>query len=238
MSSSCTLITSAEQYIREALGCVDIVSHRNMNVAKLGPLESQKFLLRVIWGGGTEVLRAVLPLSDGSYATCGSRLLQMGNTERLNSGCAVQVLKMLRGAKTSNGVGGRYIPGQLACLVCGAERCWSARPRCHRCAQSRGSLPQAHGGGPPAHVPALVPGRVPLFQANRGNAPAPASPVVPGLVFGPLGKALPSKGSRVPPAGRLPGFGAHSPGTVTLSRPPPGAGVGFRDSSPGAPRSE
>ena len=70
-------------------------------------------------------------------------------------------------------------------------------PRCHRCAQSRGSLPQAHGGGPPAHVPALVPGRVPLFQANRGNAPAPASPVVPGLVFGPLGKALPSKGSRV-----------------------------------------
>ena len=50
----------------------------------------------------------MLPLSDDFCATCGSRLMQVGNTamtERLNSGCAIQVLKRLRGgARMGNGM--------------------------------------------------------------------------------------------------------------------------------------
>ena len=72
-------------------------------------------------------------------------------------------------------------------------------------------------------------------QANGGITPVPGPPLVPGLVFGPLGKALPSKGSKILPESRLPGFGAHSSGTVPQSQHPPGAGVGFLATSPGPP---
>ena len=76
-----------------------------------------------------------------------------------------------------------------------------------------------HSGAPPAHVAALVPSRVPFPEAKGGNTPVPGPLLVPGLVFGYLGKTPPSKVSRVPPAGTLPGFGAHFSGTVPLSGP-------------------
>ena len=52
-------------------------------------------------------------------------------------------------------------------------------------------------------VPVLVRGRVSLLADRGGASPAPgASPFVPGLVFGPLGKAPAPKGGKVPPTTR------------------------------------
>ena len=77
-----------------------------------------------------------------------------------------------------------------------------------------------------------IPGRVPFPPADGGSAPALGSLLVPGLVFGPLGKAPAPEGGRTPPTGRMLGFGSPSPGLKAL---PPGAGVGFRDSPPSFP---
>ena len=88
--------------------------------------------------------------------TCGSRLFQLNNTamdEGLASGCTIHVLRRLRGVARARGVGVEFTPGQWQCMVRGADRCWPARPPCHRCAQPRGTLLLAHAGGPPAHIP-------------------------------------------------------------------------------------
>ena len=144
---------------------------RRSGKAKLEPMQIPKkkiFVkegnrLRVLQVGCSEVLRAVLPLCVDSHATCGGNFVRMGNTaktEGLTSGCTIHVLKRLKGGATMGGMGIGYIPGHWQCLVCGADECWPARPRCNRCAQPCGTPPQVHGGGPPAHVLVLVPCRV------------------------------------------------------------------------------
>ena len=128
---------------------------RRTGSVKLEPLETQKMQnfvkegnrLRVLRVGCPEVLRAVLSLSDDSYATCGSRLLQMSNTavtEGVTSGCTIDVWERLRGGARMGGTGSGYILGQWQCLVCAADRCWPARSRCYRCSQPRGTLHQVH----------------------------------------------------------------------------------------------
>ena len=68
---------------------------------------------------------------------------------------------------------------------------WSARPQCHRCAQ-------------PPVVPSprwwytsTVPGRVPFPPAPGGSVSAHGSPLIPGLVFGSLGKAPAPKSDKI-----------------------------------------
>ena len=52
--------------------------------------------------------------------------------------------------------------------------------------------------------------------------------LVPGLVFGPFGKAPAPKGGKVPPPTRPAGFTSRAPGF----KAPPGAGVGFQPLDP------
>ena len=58
-----------------------------------------------------------------------------------------------------------------------------------------------------------------------GSSPAPGA--LPGLAFGPLGKAPVSKGGKAPPTARAVGFTSPAPG---FKPPPPGASVGFQPS--------
>ena len=90
----------------------------------------------------------------------------------------------------------------------------------------------AHGRGPPAHVPVLVPGRVPLPADLGGTSPASDAPLVPDLVLGPFGKAPAPEGGRTHPTTRMSGDGSPSPG---IKAHPPDAGVGFSLPSPPLP---
>ena len=95
------------------------------------------------------------------------------------------------------------------------------------CAQPRGTLLQSHDAGPPALVPVLVPGRVPFPPAEGGSAPVVLLWSL-GWCLVPLARPRSQRG-RIPPTGRMPGYGSPSPG---FKAPPSCAGVG---SSPGPP---
>ena len=56
-----------------------------------------------------------------------------------------------------------------------------------------------------------------------------------GWLLVPLVKPLLPFFSRIPPTGRMPGYGSPSPGMGSVPGPPPGAGVGFRGSPTGPP---
>ena len=152
-----------------------------------------------------------------------SRLLQMGDTamtEGLTSGCTVHVLKRLRRGARMGGTGIGYVPGQWQCLACGADKCWPTRPQCYRCAQPRGTLSPLSRSGPPARVPVLVPGRVPLPPALGGNAPAPGLPLVLGWCLVPLVRPLLLKVQGFPSQAGCLGMG---PPLLAVPGPPPGA---------------
>ena len=71
--------------------------------------------LRVLRVGFSE--EATIPVWDDYYATCGSRLVRMGNSamdEGLPSVCTLHVLKRLRGGAHMGGTGSEYYRWAMA----------------------------------------------------------------------------------------------------------------------------
>ena len=189
--------------------------------------------LRVLRLGLFEVLRDVIPFLEDCYATCGTRLSRLNciaMDESLNAGSTTHVFRRLRGGARAGGNGIGSVPWQWQCVLCGADKCCPTRPCCCRCAQPR-TLSHSFTGGRPAHVLVVVPGRGASPELG-GSSPAPGTLLVPGLVFGLLGKAPAPKGSKPPPTTRAAGFTSPAPG---FKPPSPGAGVGFPPPGPSLP---
>ena len=117
----------------------------------------------------------MLPLSDDYYATWGSRLMQMENTGKIQT---LAVLFKFR--EGSEAVQGWVMEWEaVTSLDSGNARCVGAERLLAR-PSSLSPICSASwfGGGPAAHLLALVPGRVPFSQSKGGNTLARGPPLV------------------------------------------------------------
>ena len=114
----------------------------------------------------------------------------------------------IRGSK---GSGPLDVPGQWQCGICGAIRCWPTRNQCCKCAQLRSASSRCPRSSTYLDPQGAVGG---LPQGFPGS-----SPLILGMVHGPLGRGPPPERSQTPPTSRR--------GPAVSPKPPPGAGTGY-----------